>query len=107
MLRQFSWKEKSYCGLNLARGKGSLLCVSRQAGSFQSESFKDIVNEGVENRHSLLGDASVGVHLLQNFVDVGGVRFHLFSVPLASCLLWGLGCLLSCCWCLCHDADID
>ena len=109
MLGKLSWKEKSHCSLNLAGRKGRLLCVSRQAGSFQSKSLKDIVNEGVEDGHSLLGDASVWVHLLQNFIDVRGVRLHLLGVLFASCLLRGLCCFLSCCWCLCHDAfgDVD
>ena len=46
-----------------------------QAGSLGGDALEDIVDERVHDGHGLAGDASVGVNLLQNLVDVDGVGF--------------------------------
>ena len=70
MLGELSRKEKSDSSLDLSGGEGGLLGVSGELGGFKGESLEDIVDEGVKDGHSSLGDASVGVNLLQHLVDV-------------------------------------
>ena len=75
VLSQLSGKEKSDSRLNLPRGDGCPLVVVSETGSFGSDPFEDIVNEGVHDAHGLGRDTGVRVDLLQHLVDVDGVRF--------------------------------
>ena len=59
--------------MDLAGRKGGLLVVSGKAGSLKGKALEDIVDEGVQDGHSSLGDASVWVNLLQDLVDVRAV----------------------------------
>ena len=104
MLGKLTREQESHSGLDLAGRQGRLLVVTRKLRGFKGESFEDIVDERVQDGHASLGDASVGVDLLEDLVDVGRVRLDSLGLSLAaSCLLGGgLGCLLSNCGCLCH-----
>ena len=75
VLSQLSGKEKSDGRLNLPRGDGRPLVVVSETGSFGSDPFEDIVNEGVHDAHGLGRDTGVRVDLLQHLVDVDSVRF--------------------------------
>ena len=90
MLGQFTREEKPDGGLDLPGGDGGPLVVVGQAGSFSSDTFEDIVDEGVHDAHGLGGDTSVGVDLLQHLVDVDSVGF----LPFAVLLLVSLGDVL-------------
>ena len=46
-----------------------------KTGSFSSDTFEDIVDEGVHDAHGLGGDTSVRVDLFQHLVDVDGIGF--------------------------------
>ena len=70
VLGKFSRKEKSDSGLDLTGGKGGLLVVSGKLGGFKGDSVEDIVDEGVQDGDTLLGDTSLRVNLLQYLVDV-------------------------------------
>ena len=76
MLGQLSGQEEPDSGLDLPGGDGGPLVVVGQAGSFSSNTFKDIVDKGVHDAHGLGGDTGVGVHLLQDLVDVDGANTH-------------------------------
>ena len=78
VLSQFTGEEEPDGGLDLPGGDGGPLVVVGQAGSFSSDTLKDIVDEGVHDAHGLGGDTSVGVDLFQDLVDVDGVRFLTF-----------------------------
>ena len=67
--------------LDLTAGDGVLLVVVGQAGRFGGDALEDVVHEGVHDAHGLAGDASVGVDLLQDLVDVDGVAL-LAGLPL-------------------------
>ena len=99
MLGKFSRKEKSDSGLDLTGGKGSLLVVSGKLGGFKGDSVEDIVDEGVQDGDTLLGDTSLRVNLFQHLVDVGRVGFNSL-LGLGTSLLGGLCSFLS--WCLGH-----
>ncbi|KZS01534.1 Uncharacterized protein APZ42_001774, partial [Daphnia magna] len=65
--------------LNFAARDGRSLVVVSKTRRFSSNALKDVVDEAVHDRHGFGGDASVGVDLLQHFVDVDSVAL----LPLA------------------------
>ena len=97
MFGQFTGQQKPDGSLDLPGGDGGSLVVVSKTGSFSSDTFEDIVDEGVHDAHGLGGDTSVGVNLLQHLVDVDGVGFFPFLGPLLVVLgdvLGGLAGLL-------------
>ena len=94
MLGQLSGEHEADGSLDLTAGKGSLLVVGGKLSGLTSNALEDIVDEGVHDGHALLGDTSVGVNLLQYFVDIGGVRFDTLLGTLLLAVGGGfLGCL--------------
>ena len=75
VLSQLSWEEKSDSSLDLPRGDGSPLVVVSETGSLSGDSFEYVVDKRVHDAHGLGRDTSVGVDLLQDFVNVDGIRF--------------------------------
>ena len=73
---QFSWKNKTDSSLDFATGKGGFLVVANQFAGFGRDLVEDVVDERVHDRHALLGDARVRVHLLEHAVDVRRVRLR-------------------------------
>jgi cyanophycinase-like exopeptidase len=53
-------------------------------GSLRGNTLKDVVDKRVKNGHSLVGDTSVGVNLLQDWVQVStsSTRRQQFNSPL-------------------------
>ena len=70
MFGQFSGEQESHGSLDFPTGDGAPLVVVGKARGFGSDSLIDVVDEGVHDRHGFAGNTSVGVNLLQNFVDV-------------------------------------
>ncbi len=64
---------KSDSSLDFSARDGVLLVVVSQSGRFSGNSLKDVIDKRVHDAHSLGGDTSVGVDLLQNLVDINGV----------------------------------
>ena len=87
VLGQLPGQQEPHRGLDLPGGDGGPLVVVGQAGSFSSDTLKDIVDEGVHDAHGLAGNTSIGVNLLQHLVDVDSVRF----TPLLPSFLITLG----------------
>ena len=75
MLGEFSWKHQTDGRLDFSARQRRLLVVGGELSGFGSNSLEDIVDEGVHDRHTLLGDTGIGVDLLQNLVNVGRVAF--------------------------------
>ena len=63
MLSQLSGKEQSDGRLDLPGGDGGPLVVVGQTGGLGSDALEDVIDEGVHDRHALLGDTRVGVDL--------------------------------------------
>lgn len=63
MLGKLSGKDESDRSLDLSRGDGRLLVVRSELGGLAGDALKDVVDEGVEDGHGLVGDTSVGVDL--------------------------------------------
>ena len=82
MLGKFSGEEEPHSSLDFPAGDGGFLVVVSKAGSFNSNPFENVIDEGVHDAHGLAGDTSVRVDLLQHFVDVDGVGFLPALLPL-------------------------
>ena len=63
MLGELSWEDEPDSSLNLAGGDSRLLVVAGQAGGLGGDLLEDVIDERVQDRHSLAGDTSVRVHL--------------------------------------------
>ena len=104
VLGKLSWQEETDGGLNLPGSQSGASVVVCEAACLGGNALEDVVHEGVHDAHGLGGDAGVGVHLLQHFVDVDTVGFPpplpalLVSSSLGLCLGGGLlGSLAGCC----------
>ena len=86
--------------LDFPGGKSSPLVEADELGALSGNAVEGIMNEGVHDVHGLLGNADVGVHLLEHLVDVDGEGLNSSSSGLAvGSGLGGLG--LS--WFLSHN----
>ena len=82
VLGELTGKKKTDSGLDLPRSDRRLLVVVRQATGLRGNALEDVVDERVHDGHSLTGDASVGVDLLQHLVDVDAVGLTTTTVAL-------------------------
>ena len=97
VLGQLSGEEEPDSSLDLPGGDGGALVVVGKAAGLGSNALKDVVDKGVHDAHGLGGDAGVGVHLLEDLVDVDGVGLLALAVLLLVALgdvLLGLASLL-------------
>ena len=72
MLSELTGEEETDSSLDLAGGEGVLLVVANKAGALTGDLLEDIVDERVHDAHGSLGDTGLGVHLLEDTVDVDG-----------------------------------
>ena len=80
---QLSGQEEPDSSLDLPRGDGRPLVVVGELASLSSDTLEEIVDERVHDAHGLRGNTSVGVNLLEDLVDVDGIRL----LPLSLLLL--------------------
>ena len=73
VLGELTGEEEPDSGLDLPGGDGGPLVVVGEPGGLGGDALKDVVDKGVHDGHSLGGDAGIGVHLLEDLVDVDGV----------------------------------
>ena len=111
VLGQFSGQEQTNSCLDLSTRDRRTTVVVSETGSLGSDALEDVVDKAVHDAHGLRTDASVWVHLLEDFVDVDGIGLSsspplLFvsgpgGLGLGRCFLRSLA---SCClrW---HDDD--
>ena len=83
MLCQFTGQEQTDGGLNFTTADGGLLVVVSQTRWLSCNPLKDVVDETVHDAHGTTGDTCVGMHLLQDFVDVDSVALFATSAPLS------------------------
>ena len=106
VLGELTGKHETNGSLDLAGRESGLLVVGGKLSSLTGDALEDVVDERVHDAHPLLADAGVGVDLLEDLVDVGGVGFDallaaLLLGALGGDLLGGLGrSLLG--WCFSH-----
>ena len=70
-------KKSQFVILGCRDRKGLLLVVPRKPSSLSSHPFKVVVDERIRDGQPPRADPGVGVHLLENLVDVGRVRLAL------------------------------
>ena len=75
MLGKLSREEEPHRGLDLTGGDGRPLVVVGKTAGLSSNTLKEVINKGVHDGHGLGGDTSIRVDLLENLVDVDGIRF--------------------------------
>ena len=80
MFGQLSGEEEADSGLDLPGGDGGPLVVVGKTAGLSSDTLKDIVDKGVHDAHGLGADTGVGVHLLEDLVDVDGIRLLSLAV---------------------------
>ena len=83
VLDQLFRQEETDGGLDLTRGDGGPLFVVNQTANLGGDALKDVDED---DEHGLGGNAGVGVHLLQNLVDVDGVGFLPLLIALVGVL---------------------
>ena len=97
MLGQFTGEEQTDSSLDLSGGDGGASVVVGKTAGLSSNALEDVIDKAVHDGHSFAGDASVGMDLLEHFVDVDAVALlpaaFLLLVPLGDVLL-GLSGLL-------------
>jgi len=69
---EFSGEDELNSRLDFAGRKSSSLVESDELGSFSGNSVEGIMNEWVHDVHGFLGDTNVGVHLLEDLVNIDG-----------------------------------
>ena len=87
MLGELPGEEEADSGLDLSAGEGVLLVVSDELAGLKGDLLEDVIDEAVHDVHGSLGDASLGVDLLEDSVDVHGEGLSSLSV----CLVCSLG----------------
>ena len=90
VLGQLTGQKQTDGRLDFPASDGRTLVVVGKTGRLSSDALENVVDEAVHDGHGFGGDASVGVDLLQHFVDVNGVAL----VPLALLLLVSFGNVL-------------
>ena len=98
MLGEFTGEEETDGSLNLSGGESVSLVVADELGGLEGDLLEDVVDERVHDLHRSLGDASLGVNLLEDSVDVDGEGLSASASSgssslgdLSSALLGGLG----------------
>ncbi len=66
VLGQLAGQDEPYGRLDLARRDGGFLVVGGELAGFRCDALEDVVDEGVEDGHGAVGDAGVGVDLLED-----------------------------------------
>jgi len=95
VLGEFTGQDQSDGCLDLSRRDCGLLVVGSELGGFSGNALKDIVDEGVQDRHGSVGNTRIWVDLLQDFVDVAGVSLLPGLATLLLLARWGGGGLLA------------
>ena len=92
VLGQLSWEQKTDSSLNFPRGDGVFSVVLGKTLGLVGNTLENVIDKRVHDGHGFGADASVGMNLLQDLVDVDGVGFlPLLALLLAISLGNGLG----------------
>jgi len=95
VLGKFTGQDQSYRCLDFPGGDCGLFVVCGELGCLSGYALKDIIDKGVQDGHGAIGDTSVWVDLLEDFVDVRGVGLLPCLCALLLVTRWGCGLLAS------------
>jgi len=84
VLGEFSRQQETNRSLNLATRDGRTAIVVGKLRGFIGNPLKDVVDKRVHDAHGLAGDSGVWMDLLEDFVDVDGIRLLPLLVALGS-----------------------
>ena len=79
---ELTGQEKTNRSLDFAAGDRRTSVVVGETRSFRSDAFENVVDERIHDAHGLARYSSVGVDLLEHFVNVDAVAFLASLLPL-------------------------
>ena len=82
MLGQLSGQEEPDSGLDLPGGDGGPCVGVGELAGLCGDALKQVVDKRVHDAHGLGRDTGVGVHLLEDLVDVDGIGLLPLALPL-------------------------
>ena len=82
VLGKLTGKQEPHSSLDFPTGDGAPLVVVGKSRGFSSDALENVVHERIHDGHGFAADTSVGVHLLEDFVDVDGEGFLPALLPL-------------------------
>ena len=77
MLAEFAGENETDGGLDFGGTDSALVVDTSKVTGFSNHSFEDIRDEGVHDSHTLLGNTTIGMDLLEDLVNVGSVGINL------------------------------
>jgi hypothetical protein len=85
VLGEFTGQQETDGRLNFSARDGRATVIVRQTRGFGGDTFEDIVDEAVHDRHGLAADSGVRMDLLEHLVNVNSVALAssalLFLIP--------------------------
>ena len=90
MLSELAGQQQTDGGLDLAARDRRALVVVSETGGLGGDTLEDVVHERIHDAHRLARDTGIGVHLLQNLVDVDSVALPPSSTVLLVTATWRL-----------------
>ena len=90
MLSELAGQQQTDGGLDLAARDRRALIVVSETGGLGGDTLEDVVHERIHDAHRLARDTGIGVHLLQNLVDVDSVALPPSSTVLLVTATWRL-----------------
>ena len=79
MFGQLSGQQEPDSGLDLPGGDGGPLVAVGELAGLRGDPLEQVVDERVKDAHGLGGDTCVGVHLLEDPVDIDGIGLLPFA----------------------------
>jgi len=106
VLGQLTRQQQAHARLYFTTRYGRTAIVVRQLGRLVGDALENVIDKRVHDAHGLGRDARVGMHLLQHFVNVDGIRLFAFLVAFLAAVALGArfahrlahGFLGSFCW---------
>ena len=95
MLRQLSREKETDGCLDLSRRNCVPAVLLAELACFGCDPLENIVDEGVHDAHRFAGDSDIGMHLLEDVVDVEAVTLLSLLLPLFVARSTNLSTLLS------------
>ena len=81
MFGELTWESEADCGLNFSGAQGGSLVDGSKFSSFSGKTVEGIVDEGVHDTHTFLGNSSIRVNLFEDFVDICRVSLRTLLSP--------------------------
>lgn len=75
MFGEFSGQHETDGRLDFPAAQRGLFVVRGQFARLRRDAFKNVIDEGIHDRHALFRNAGIRMDLFEDLVNVGGIRF--------------------------------